>query len=589
MTSKGVEFDRWLCYLLAVVVEEENALREVMLGKGPADTLIEDALFLNPISGETHRGFLTIARGRIAGWGKMPAKKIIQGKGAVVAPGLIDAHIHVESSMLSPAEFARAVIPHGTTAVVADPHEVANVAGLDGVRWMMAQGNKCPLRFFWAAPSCVPASPLDTPGYILGVKEIETLLDMEEVVALGEVMNYPGVIYGDVAVHAKIAAAVERGLAVDGHAPGLTGKELFAYVAAGIETDHECTSLQEAEEKLLLGVLIQMRQGSSAHNLEALLPLVRPAWVDRFMLATDDKNPVDLSERGHLDEHLRICAREGVTPETAVKLATLNPARHYRLKGLGTLAPGSPADLVFFSDIRNFEVSRVLIGGETVYEEGAFLKDFGAESLAVPSSMKIGEISPEALRVWREGDVIKVIGIQPGQLLTEKELVSVPAGEEVSADVDQDLLKIAVFERHHRTGNVGIGFVRGLGLKKGAIATTVAHDSHHLIVAGANDEDMIQAARVSVGMKGGVAVIREGEVLATLPLPLFGLMSDQPLQKVAGRFRAVHEAIRSLGSDLPDPLMQLSFLALPVIPSLKITDLGLVDVDQFRHVPLFGE
>lgn len=568
---------------------KRGSFRDIILGKAPADLLIEDALLLNPITSETSQGSLAIAGGRIVGWGKMPAKEIIQGKGYVISPGLIDSHIHVESTMLSPAEFVKAVIPHGTTAVVADPHEVANVAGIKGIQWMIERVQETPLRFFWAAPSCVPASPLDTPGAILGTEEIKILFGMDDVVCLGEVMNYPGVIYGDISIHSKIAAAKEMGIPIDGHAPGLTGRKLFAYTAAGIETDHECTTLHEAEEKLRLGMLIQMRQGSSAHNLKDLLTLIRPAWIDRLMLATDDKNPVDLSEKGHLDEHLRICVGGGIAPETALRLATLNPSRHYRLPGLGTLAPGCKADLVLFKDLEGFEVSRVLIGGETVYADGKFYREFGNGVYAFPSSMHVREVSIDALRVRREGDTVKVIGISPGQLLTRKELVSVPSGEEVLPDTNADILKVAVFERHHQTGNVGVGFVKGLGIKTGAVATTVAHDSHHLIVVGADDDDMLHAARACINMKGGVAVVREKETLAALPLPLFGLMSDRPLKDVARRFKGVHEAITSLGSTLPDPLMQISFLSLPVIPSLKITDQGLVDVDQFRHVPLFGE
>ncbi len=561
----------------------------VVLGKAPADLLIEDASFLNPISEEIYTGSLAISRGMIAGWGNMPAKRVIRGEGCVVSPGLIDAHIHIESSMLSPFEFAHAVIAHGTTAVVADPHEVANVAGLEGIQWMMEQGSRSPLRFFWAAPSCVPASPLDTPGYVLGISEIETLLDMEEVVCLGEVMNYPGVIYGDELLHAKITAARKRGIPIDGHAPGLSGRELFAYLSARIDTDHECTTIQEAEERLRLGMLIQMRQGSSAHNLDTLIPLIHSAWVDRLMFATDDKNPLDLSERGHLDEHLRMCVRRGIPPAKAIRLTTLHPARHYRLRGIGSLAPGSQADLVFFKDLKNFEVFKVIIGGEIIYEEGRFLGHFERGIPPPSSSMNVKGISAAALQVRRKSEFMKVIDIHPGQLQTAKEVVSVPPGELVLADPDRDILKIAVIERHHGTGRVGLGFVRGIGIKRGAIATTVAHDSHHLIVVGTNDEDMLCAAKSSIEMGGGIVVASDREVISTLPLPLYGLMSDQPLARVTERFREVREAVHLLGSTLPDPMMQLSFLALPVIPSLKITDQGLVDVAQFRHVPLFGE
>jgi len=562
---------------------------DVLTDREPADLLIENIRLLNPVTAEIQEGVLVIADGRIAGWHKRPAREILDGKGAIVSPGLIDAHIHVESSMLAPAEFARAVIPHGTTAVVADPHEVGNVAGIPGIDWMMTQGAHSPLRFFWAAPSCVPASPLDTPGYVLGVKEIEALLDREAVVSLGEVMNYPGVIHGDVSVHAKIDAAKRRGLAVDGHAPGVTGVDLETYAAAGIETDHECTTPDEAGEKLRLGMFIQMRQGSSAHNLSALLSLVKPVWSGRLMFATDDKNPVDLLEKGHLDEHLRMCVAKGIPPGEAVRMATLNPARHYRLPGLGSLTPGSRADLTFFRDLKMFEATRVMIAGKTVYADGEFLEDWKGLEGTITSSMHLQTISGDTLRVKRTGDVMKVIGINPGQLVTKMEYAAVPAMKEVVSDIDRDILKIAVFERHHGTGNVGVGFVRGLGLKSGAFATTVAHDSHHLIVTGTNDADILKAARECVAMKGGVAVVNKGVLLATLPLPLFGLISDKPFAGVTRGFREVHESLKRLGSPLSDPLMQVSFLALPVIPALKITDKGLVDVDSFKHVPLFGK
>ena len=532
---------------------------------------------------------MAIAAGRIVGWTDMPAKEILNGKGAYLAPGLIDSHIHVESSMLAPAAFAEAVIPHGTTAVVADPHEVGNVGGMEGLRWMMGQGEVLPFHFFWAAPSCVPASPLDTPGAVLGVREVAELLKMPNVVSLGEVMNYPGVIHADPEVHGKIAAAKERGLAVDGHAPGLTGDELFAYAAAGIETDHECTHLEEAEEKLRLGMLIQMRQGSAEHNLESLLPLATPRWQDRLMFATDDRNPADLSEIGHLNEHLRICVSGGLDPAFALRLATTNPARHYRLNGMGTLSPGSRADVVLFRDLESFEADTVIIGGKIVYRNGAFSISFPHQNPAVFTSMHVKNPTPDALRVRREGDTVKVIKVIPKQVVTEKTYYHVPDAPVVTTNPREDILKIAVFERHHGTGNVGVGFVKGFGFKAGAIATTVAHDSHHLIVAGTNDEDMILAVRNCIDMKGGISVARGRDILASLPLPLFGLMSDQPLGTLVSQFRKVREAAKQLGGVLEDPLMQISFLALPVIPSLKITDQGLVDVETFQHVPLFGE
>lgn len=570
---------------------EKNIKRywDVLQGKAPADLLIKNVKMVHPLGMVIREGVLAIAEGRIAGWSEMPARKTLDGKGAFLTPGLIDSHIHIESTMLAPSAFAKAVIPHGTTAVVADPHEVGNVAGMEGLRWMMRQGKEAPFRFFWAAPSCVPASPLDTPGAVLGVPEIATLLEMKDTVSLGEVMNYPGVIHGDPEMHAKIAAAKSRGLAVDGHAPGLSGRDLFTYVAAGIETDHECTTLEEAEEKLRLGMLIQMRQGSAEHNLETLLPLIESRWWDRLLFATDDRNPVDLSEIGHLNEHLRICVSKGVEPTAAVRIATANPVRHYRLEGLGTLSPGSRADVALFRDLTGFDAETVIIDGEIVYQEEEFVASFEHGNPAFPASMHVKGLTPDALTVRREGDIVKVIKVVPKQVVTEKTYYHVPPGEIVTTNIQEDILKIAVFERHHGSGNVGVGFVRGFGFQAGALATTVAHDSHHLIVTGTNDEDMLLAARTSIDMKGGISVVRDGEVLATLPLPLFGLMSDQPLENLVERFKEVHAAVKKLGGAIEDPIMQISFLALPVIPSLKITDQGLVDVDTFRHVPLFGE
>jgi adenine deaminase len=573
----------------SIMKKDEKRLCEVLQGKEAADLLIKNISLINPVTAEIHTGSLAIAEGHIVGWKEMAAKKVLDGKGYFLSPGLIDSHIHVESTMLPPSEFARAVIAHGTTAVVADPHEVGNVGGMEGLNWMMRQGRESPLNFYWAAPSCVPASPLDTPGAVLGVEEITDLLAMENVVSLGEVMNYPGVIHGDSEVHAKIAAAKARGLAVDGHAPGLTGQELFAYVAAGIETDHECTRLKEAEEKLRLGVLIQMRQGSAEHNLNELLPLIKTPWTSRLMFSTDDRNPVDLSEKGHLNEHLRLCVAGGIDPAVAVRIATLNPARHYRLSGQGTLSPGSKADVVLFKDLKNFDVDTVIIGGNVIYREGYFLASMEHGKPSFPSSMRVKNPVKDALTVHREGDLLKVIKLIPNQVVTEKGYYHVPPGDIVKPNLQEDILKIAVFERHHDTGNVGVGFVQGFGFKTGAVATTVAHDSHHLIVAGTNDDDMLIAVKKSTEMQGGIAVARNGEVLATLPLPLFGLMSDQPLQALVKQFKEVHAAVNALGGPLKDPLMQISFLALPVIPTLKITDKGLVDVTLFSRVPLFGE
>ena len=543
---------------------------------------------MDVISGEIRQGDLAVAGGYIVGFGARKAEEIIDLKGKYLVPGLIDAHVHIESSQLSPAEFARAVLPHGTTCVIADPHEIANVLGLRGIRYMLRATESLPLRVFFMAPSCVPSSPLENAGATLSAEEIKEVLSWDRVLGLGEVMNFPGVLSRDPEVWAKLEAA--HGKPIDGHAPGLSGYELWAYRLAGPRTEHECTLLREAREKLRAGMHILIREGTTARNLSALIPLLSAHTAPFVHFCTDDRHPETLHTEGHMDDVLRKAIAGGTDPLVAIAAATIHAARAYGLVDLGALAPGFRADFLVVSDLEQFEVERVYVGGELVAEGGRCL----AECPDIPAGDVRGTVDVDtgalSFRIPAEGKKARVIGVVPGQVVTEG-LILEPkeVGGEVVADPERDILKLAVVERHRGTGNVGLGLVRGFGLKRGALGSTVAHDSHNIVVVGTNDGDMRLAVARLVELGGGQVVIADGKVLAELPLPLGGLMSDLPLEEVVRRSGGLKKASRSLGCVLPDPFMQLSFLALPVIPKLKLTDLGLVDVERFELTSLFVE
>ncbi|MCX7844203.1 MAG: adenine deaminase [Candidatus Bipolaricaulota bacterium] len=549
------------------------------------DLLLRRARIFDAFSGRFFVGDLAVQDGRVVGFSAEGARTVYDLEELYLVPGLIDAHVHLESSKLAPREFARAVLPHGTTAVIADPHEIANVAGLAGLRWMLEATRDLPLRVFFMAPSCVPASPLETPGAVLGPAEIREVLGWERVIGLGEVMNFPGVLAGDPEVLGKLAAA--RGRPIDGHAPGLSGPELWAYVRAGPRTDHESTSLPEAEAKLRAGMHILLREGTTARNLAALLPLLTPNSAPFVHFCTDDREPETLLSEGHMDDVLRKALARGVAPEVALAAATIHTARAYGLPDLGALAPGYRADFLVVSDLRAFRIEQVYVEGRLVAEGGRCVAELPPPPppLAAPLRVDPARLS---FRIPARAGWARVIRVLPHEVLTEEVRVRPRVeGGEVVADPERDILKIAVVERHRGTGNVGLGLVQGFGLRAGALASTVAHDSHHLVVVGTNDEDMRAGVAELVRLGGGQVAVRDGRVLAALPLPLGGLMSDRPLAEVHRRTRELREAARELGSPLPDPFMSLSFLALPVIPALKITDLGLVDVRAFRIVPLF--
>jgi adenine deaminase len=560
----------------------------VTRGKAPADLLLRNARVFDAFSGSFFRGDVAVAEGTVVGFGASEAERVVDLDGAWLVPGFIDAHVHIESSQLAPPEFARAVLPHGTTAVIADPHEIANVLGLAGVRYLLDASEGLPLRVFLMAPSCVPATPLETAGAELSAREVAEVLSWERVIGLGEVMNVPGVLDGDPALWEKLALA--RGRPIDGHAPGLSGPALWAYLLAGPRSDHECTSLVEAKEKLQAGMHVLIREGTTARNLALLLPILTAASSPFVHFATDDRHPETLLAEGHMDDLVRKAIAGGVPSEVALAAATIHTARAYGLPDLGAIAPSYQADLCVLSDLSSVKVVKVYAGGQLVAEGGRSIAPFPPS--VFPPTQGAVQVDPDrvSLRIPARPGPVRAIGVVPSQVVTE-ELILLPTvqGGEVVADPATDLLKIAVVERHRGTGQVGLGLVRGFRLRRGALGSTVAHDSHNAILVGTSDEDLRACLVALAEMGGGLVVVERGKVLAALPLPIAGLMSDRPLAEVAAAGRELHRAAQGLGCDLPDPFMTLSFLALPVIPRLKLTDRGLVDVQRFRHVPLFVE
>jgi adenine deaminase len=562
----------------------------VARGDRPADLLLRNARLVNVLSGEVHPSDIAIAGGVIAGLGAgYDAREVVELEGRFVAPGFLDAHVHIESSMVSPGEFARAVVPCGVTTVVTDPHEIGNVLGLSGILFMLEESERVPLDVLVNAPSCVPATHLSTSGAHLEANDLASLLGHARVLGLAEVMNYPGVIEGSEEVLAKLHAFHAR--PIDGHCPGLGGQRLNAYAAAGIGNDHECTTLEEAREKLRAGLTIFLREATNARNLRTLLPLVSSLTERRICLCTDDRHPAELLEEGSIDHMIRIAIAEGIDPVVAIRMATLNPAEHYGLRDRGAVAPGRRADLVVFPDLAAPRAERVFRSGDLVARDGRLLTDErGRPHRATASLPPTVHVDPERLdfSIRAVGSRVRVIGTVPDQLVTRELVMDVTLREgQAVADPGRDLLKMAVVERHHGTGRIGLGFVHGIGLRRGAIAGTVAHDHHNLVVIGADDSSMRTAALAVVKAGGGLAAAEGESVLALLPLPLAGLMSDSPIETVRDGMHTLLAAARGLGASLRDPYMAMSFLALEVIPSLKLTDLGLVNVDRFEIVSLF--
>ena len=561
-------------------------LISVARGDEPPDTVVSGARVFAAFTKEWIETDVAIADGHVAGLGHFDGGDRIDASGCYLVPGFIDAHMHIESSKLMVDEFVRAVLPHGTTAVVTDPHEIANVLGTDGIHWLLDICEGLPLDIYVMASSCVPASDFESPRRPLTTGDMESILRRSHALGVAEMMNFPGVIAGDEVQLEKLQ--VKGATHVDGHAPGVWGRPLDAYIAAGIRSDHESTTYEEALEKRRKGMWILIREASNARNLEELLPLVKNFGPDFCAFCTDDREPDFLVRDGHINQMARAAVEQGLPAEDAILLSSLHPARYHGLEDSGAIAPGFMADFLLLQDLESFRPLSVYKNGQRVAEEGRALPFPGAEvPLWVRNSVRLPSISNESFTVYASDGPVRVIEIIPGQLLTNslaREVTS--TGGRIAADPSTDLAKIAVVERHHATGRIGLGFVTGFGLKRGAFASTVAHDAHNVVVVGAADEDMALCASRLQAIGGGIVVAAEGEVLAELPLAVAGLLSEEPFETVVARLDHAHSALASIGVETESPFMTLSFLALSVIPKLKITDRGLVDVDEFRLVPL---
>lgn len=556
-------------------------------GEQPAELLLKNARLVNVLSGEIHETHVAVDDGRVVGLGEYEAKKVVDLAGSHLAPSLIDGHFHVESSMLTAPEFARAVVPHGTGAVVIDPHEYANVLGLDGIRYVLESSKRLPVDFFIMLPSCVPATHLETSGARITPDDLRLMIADERIAGVAELMNYPGVYLGHETELEKIAAG--KGKAIDGHAPGLRGPNLNAYVLAGVRSDHESTELDEASEKLRLGMHILLREGSTERNLAALLPLINSHNAANCSFATDDKLAGDLVNEGHIDHAVRKALQHGVPLVTALQIATINTARHYCLRNYGAVAPRYWADFIVFDDPKNFTVRQTWKKGILVAENGKFL---GRQPAPVPLPRGTMNLRYRAanLEVAATGTgQIKVIEIVPHQIVTKQALAApkISAGK-VLADAERDILKLVVVERHRATGNVGVGFVRGFKLKRGALASTVAHDAHNVVAVGVDDADILAAIRALEHLQGGQVAVADGQVKAELGLPIAGLVSDRSLEEVMQRMDALNAAAHGFGCELDAPFMTLSFLSLSPIPELKLTDQGLIDAVNLRTTGLFA-
>lgn len=550
----------------------------VAAGREKADLVLKNAKYLNVFSNEFLCGDIAVSNGLIAGVGKYDGKTEIDVSGKLVLPGFIDAHIHLESSMVTPAEFAKAVVAHGTTTVITDPHEITNVMGIDGVEYMIQASQNLPIDVHFMMPSCVPATEIDESGAELDCKDIDLYLDNKKVLGLAEMMNYVGVINGDKNVLSKIVTSQAHHKKIDGHAPELSGNDLNAYIAAGVYSDHECSTFENALEKLRKGQFIMIREGTAAHNLKALMPLLTQQYYSRCMFATDDKHPSDLLYGGHIDYIVKQALKNGADPIVALKTATHHAARYFLLNNKGAIASGYLADIVVVDNLEDFNVETVFKRGKLVFD--GEVKDFSAPTVDEKLAKKcfdtfhLDSVTPSSFKV--DGK-LGLIGLVGGELLTRN------LGTADKIDVENDILKIACIERHKGTNHIGVGYVKGYSLKSGAVATSVAHDSHNIITVGCNDDDIAVAVNAIKDSKGGIAVVENGKIKALLELPIAGLMSDEPLTTVNEKLENAKLSAYELGADKSiDPFMTLSFLSLPVIPSLRITTKGVFDAENWK-------
>ena len=555
---------------------------DVAAGRAPADLVLKNAVYVNVFSGELEKRDIAVAEGLIVGLGSYSGTEEVDMTGKIVCPGFIDAHIHLESSLVSPAEFARAVIPHGTTTVITDPHEIANVMGEAGIEYMLAATENLPVDVRFMIPSCVPASPMDESGANLDYRDIDSFFEHPRVQGLAEMMNFPGIISADSETVAKIVASQAHHKKIDGHAPGLRGNDLNAYISAGVYSDHECADMADALEKLRLGQFIMIREGTAAKNLEALMPLIlTEQYYGRCMFCTDDKHPSDLLEKGHIDYICREAVRMGADPIRTVQVACLHAARYFLLNNRGAIAPGYLADFAIVEDLKDFHVVTVYKKGQLVYQDGQ-VADFPLPVIPehltrlAHDTFHLPVLTPASFAETRRKGLI---GMVPGQIITQD------AGYADGVDVTRDILKMAVIERHKNTRHIGIGYLTGYGLKAGAVATSVSHDSHNIICVGENDRDMALAANRIARNKGGIVVVRDGKLLAELPLEIGGIMSERPLEEVNTLLESAKAAAYTLGVSRDiDPFMTLSFMALPVIPTLRLTTRGVIDVNTQQYI-----
>lgn len=571
--------------------EELKKLIDTAAGRIPADVVIKNCKVINVFSGKITEGDIALCKDQIAGIGQYEGVVEIDAQGRYAAPGFIDSHIHIESSYVSPEEIGRLLVPHGGTTIIADPHEIVNVCGIRGLDYMMEAAKGTALDIKYMLPSCVPATPFEHAGAVINAPEMEEPMKREGILGLGEFMNFPGVIGADDSVLEKLLVAKREGKLIDGHGPGITGRELNAYCAAGILADHECSTVEEMEERLANGMYILLRQGSACHNLRTLLKGVTQENSRRCLLCSDDRQPKTILHEGHLDNHLRICVEEGIDAVTAVRMATLNAAECFGLMDRGAIAPGYRADIVLLDDLKEFAVHKVFIAGELTAEGGKYLPEVKpCDISAVKGSVIVKDFSAEKFKMHLKSGHVNVIEILPGGVVTKKTTARIRLDEsgEFVRDPEADIVKMAVVERHQGTGNAACGFLKGYGIREGAVALSVAHDSHNIIVVGVSDAEMEFAVKSLIEQEGGIVLVKEGRVIERMPMPIAGLMSDRSGEWVDEKLTKIHEKARAeLGiSGTVEPVMTLCFMSLAVIPELKLTDMGLFDVKTFSFIPV---
>ncbi len=561
---------------------------ETARGKIEADLVIKNAQIINVLTEEIYQSDVAVKDNIIAGIGTgYKGKKEIDAKGKYLSPSFIDGHVHIESSMLMPSEFARLVVPTGTTTIVADPHEISNVIGLHGISFMREASKNLPLDIYMTLPSCVPASPYETSGFELNSYDLSLLIDSPWVLGIAEMMNFPGVINLDKEVLSKIKLGIEKNKRIDGHSPYLSGKDLCAYIAAGVSSDHECNNMNEAIEKLRLGMYLMVREGSAAKDLDALSPVLKKFPTRKCMFVTDDRYPDALKE--HINMMVRKSVENGISPIKAIQMASINTAEYFGLKEVGAIAPGYKADMLLLDNLEDFKPSYVIKNGEIVAKDGNLVINIEKKNFSsLRGTVNIRWLDKEDLKIKAKSSKVRAIEVKDGQLVTKcvDADINVVNGF-AEGNLNDDVLKILVIERHKASGNIGIGFVKGFGIKEGAIASTVAHDSHNMIVIGTNDDDMLKAIKELVKSQGGKVIIRNNEVVAKLDLPIAGLMSEDYAENFLSKYKKLKEGEKIIGSALEEPFMTMSFLSLSVIPELKLTDKGLMDVVNNKFTELF--